>query len=1011
MHSTKLIAILVIFLLAFKHDLYARYKSPSQTNQRTKPITGTITDSKTGAPLSGVSVQVKGTTQGSVTDANGKFTLNVPDNGAVLVVSSIGYAVQEINVTAKTTSLTIKLNQSSGSNMDEVVIVGYGTQRRGDVTSAVASVKSDKFTQGFARDAAQLIQGKVAGVSVRTVSGDPTAGTQISLRGITTLNASTAPLVLIDGVPGNLNTVAPEDIESIDVLKDGAAAAIYGTRGTNGVILITTVKRKGGNRPPTISYSGYVSYQQIARKMEVLTAADYRRLISQNVKGFNQTLDSTKPGYTTVNGANDEWGASTDWFKEISRNPISYTHNLTLQGGNAQTNYTASLNYRNWEGIFRRSDNNQLTGRFEINHSMFDGKLKFNLNAINRSQKYFSGANYNWIYRQALIRNPTEPVKTPTGEWYERDIYFYQNPVRQIYETEGETRTSEIWLNGNVTFTPIRDLNIKLLVSGTKTNSLSGYSENFNFSSNNGRRGYASRSERLNQENLLEFTTDYSRKIKDHKFTALGGYSYIYNATQGFSAVNSNFPTDLFTYNNLQSGDALTLQNGPVSMNSDKSDYKLISFFGRLNYSWRDKYLLTGSLRYEGSSKFGKNYKWGNFPAASIGWRLNKENFMQSVKFINDLKLRAGYGITGTAPSSSYLSLVSLSYGSRFLYNGNWIQQIAPTRNPNPDLRWEKKQELNIGLDFALLNNRISGSIDAYQRTTKDMLFNYSVPTPPYLYGSILANVGSMRNKGIEVLINVIPVRSKNMEWNSNITYSANQNKLLTLSNTLFQTTVNYIDAGYTGEPIQEFTHRNYIGQALGTFYGYKSVDIAADSTWIIEGADGKAKPMKEAKPTDKKTLGNGIPKYIMGWNNTFRYKQFDLNVNIRGAFGFQILNFQKMYYANPKINQYNMLKQAFNPVYGKTPIYADLALVSYYVEQGDYIKIDNVSLGYTFNLKTNKVIKNFRVYVAGLNLITITKYSGVDPEVNASGLNPGNDERDKYPTIRTFTLGANLSF
>ncbi|MBO9572347.1 MAG: TonB-dependent receptor, partial [Chitinophagaceae bacterium] len=490
-----------------------------------------------------------------------------------------------------------------------------------------------------------------------------------------------------------------------------------------------------------------------------------------------------------------------------------------------------------------------------------------------------------------------------------------------------------------------------------------------------------------------------------------GGYSYQYEVTEGFSAVNSNFPTDLYTYNRLQSGDALTQQNGPVSMNSDKSDSKLIGFFGRVNYSWRDKYLLMGSLRHEGSSKFGKNYQWGNFPAVSIGWRLNRESFFQNVKFINDLKLRAGYGITGTAPSSSYLSLVSLTYGTRFLYNGNWIQQIAPTRNPNPDLRWEKKQELNVGLDFGLLNDRLSGSIDVYQRTTKDMLFNYSVPTPPYLFNSILANVGSMRNRGIEVLVNVIPIRNKNMEWNSSITYSNNQNKLLTLSNTLFQTTIDYIVSGGTGEPIQESTHRNYIGQAIGTFYGYKSIDIAPDSTWIIEGADGKPKPMKSSNPSDKKILGNGIPKHIMGWNNTFRYKQVDLNVNIRGAFGFQILNFQKMYYSNPKIHQYNMLKSAFDPVYGKTPIYADLALVSYYVEQGDYVKIDNISLGYTLNLHKNKMIKDVRVYVAGLNLVTITKYSGVDPEVNRTGLNPGNDERDKYPTTRTFTVGANLSF
>ena len=642
---------------------------------------------------------------------------------------------------------------------------------------------------------------------------------------------------------------------------------------------------------------------------------------------------------------------------------------------------------------------------------MLDGKLKFNLNAINRSQMNFVGPDWNWVYRQALIRNPTEPIKTETGEWYERDVYFYQNPVRILEETNGENKTNELRLNGSVILSPLKDLNIKLLVSGNKNNNLYGYAENFNFSSTNGRRGYASRSTRLNQNSLLEFTTDYTKSIKEHHFTLLGGYSYQYDVTEGFSGNNSNFPTDLYTYNRLQSGDALTLQNGPVGLSSDKSDSKLIGFFGRVNYNWKDKYLLMASLRHEGSSKFGKNNHWGDFPAVSAGWRLNQEEFLKNVSFVNDLKLRVGYGVTGIAPSNSYLSLVSLTYGTRFLYNGNWIQQIAPTRNPNPDLRWERKEEVNIGMDFGILNNRISGSVDLYKRTTKDMLYNYAVPTPPYLYSDILANVGSMENKGIEVLLNIIPFTSKSFDWNSNFTFSTNKNKLLSLSNTLFQTTVDYIEAGYTGEPIQESTHRNYIGKPIGTFYGYKSVGLAADSTWLIESKDGKAISMRESNPSDKQILGNGIPKYILGWNNSFRYRQFDMAINVRGAFGFQILNFQKLYYANPKINQYNMLKQAFDPVYGKSPVYADLAFVSYYVEQGDYVKIDNVSLGYSLNLPKNSLLKNARVYVAGLNLITITGYTGVDPEVNPTGLAPGDDERDKYPTTRTFTIGANFTF
>ncbi len=976
------------------------------------PVSGTVTDAQTKDPLAGVSVVVKNTNIGTVTDEQGNFTIEATI-GTTLVISSTGYGTQEIDVKSQT-AVAIELSKSGG-NLDEVVVVGYGTQRRKELTSAVASVKSEDFTKGFARDAAQLIQGKVAGISVATTSGAPNATTQISLRGANSILGNSTPLVLIDGIPGALNTVAPEDIESIDVLKDGSAAAIYGTRGTNGVILITTRKRQGGNRPPTLNYDGYVTVQSIARKMEFLDAEDYRRLISQGVKGFNQNLDPAAPGYSSLGGTNDEYGASTDWFETITRTPVSHTHNLTLQGGNAQTNYTASVNFRDWQGIFLRSDNQQTIVRLDINHAMFDGKLKFNLNAINRSRKGFD-LSYNYAYRQAIIRNPTEPIKTETGEWFERNVYMYDNPLRTIQETESEGQFSELRLNGSIVFTPVKDLNFKLLLAGNKTSNLSGYYETFNHKSsvNNNRPGTASRSSSAGRDDLLEFTTDYSKTINDHRFSALAGYSYQYSVSEGFNAFNSNFTSDLFTWNRLEAGDAIAYLNtntryGAVGMNSDKEDWKLIGFFGRLNYTFRDKYMVMASLRREGSSKFGTNYQWGNFPAVSVGWRISNEDFMKNIPAISDLKLRAGYGVTGTIPNNPYQSLVLYNLGGRMLYNGIFIQSIIPNSNPNPDLRWEKKLEWNVGLDFALFKNRISGSIDAYQRDTKDMLYNFSVPVPPYLNSTLLWNAGAITNKGIEVLINVVPVQTKSFDWSSNITYAINSNKLVSLNGPPGSSAVDFFTAGGTGEPIQEATHRNYIGQPIGGFFGYKTIDIAPDSTWIIEGADGKPKPLRNSTPSDKKILGNGIPRHILGWNNTFRLNSWDLSINLRGAFGYQIMNFQRMFYENPKINQYNMLKTAFDPVYGKTPIFADLAYVSYYMEQGDHIKIDNVSLGYSF--KGKKYIKNARVYVAGLNLYTITGYKGIDPEVNRVGLSPGLDERDKYPTTRSFTFGANLSF
>lgn len=964
------------------------------------PVSGTVTDKESGDPIPGVSVRIKGGSAGTVTDSKGHFSLEVPGSESILVITFTGYATKELAV-GNQTSLLITL-EAETKGLDEVVVIGYGKQRKGDVTSAVASVKQEDFVKGFARDAGQLIQGKVAGLAVVTSSGDPNSQTQISLRGNSTLLSSTQPLVLIDGIPGALNTVAPEDIESIDVLKDGSAAAIYGTRGTNGVVLITTKKK--GAQAATITYDGYVSVQSIARKMEFLDADDYRRLIQE---GFFVPTASEKYDY----------GTSTDWLKEITRTPVSHTHNLSLQGGNGQTNYVATINYREWEGLFKRSNNEQLTGRADINHTMLDGKLKFNLGVIGRNRKYFAAPNYAYIYRQAIIRNPTDSVYTSDGKWREDlNAYNYDNPVRPIEEVEGEDRVTEMRYNANVIFSPIRDFNIKLLLSSVKTSSVSGYFESFDHKASelSRRRGYASRGTWLFRDNLLELTGDYSRTIQRHKFTVLGGYSWQDVTNEGFSMYNSDFPTELYTYNRLQSGDQLRLQTAGAQgsgMSSYKNNHKLIGFFGRLNYAWDERYLLMLTMRHEGSSKFGRNYKWGTFPAISAGWRISKESFLAGSSFVDDLKIRAGFGVTGTVPGDPYLSLISLNYdgASRFLYDGNWIQPLVPVRNPNPDLRWEKKEEYNFGLDFAVWR-RINGSIDLYQRDTRDMLYNFPVPVPPNLFGSTIANAGRMRNRGIEILLNYDIIRTKDFNLSSNITWSYNKNTLLSISNDLYKTTNDFFFTGHTGEPIQVTTHKVEVGQPVGDFYGYKSIDIDDDGKWIIEGEDGKPKPIDDAQPDDRKVLGNGIPKHTAGWNLAVRYKKLDLSVNMRGQFGYQILNYQRMYYENPTIKQYNMLKSAFDNVYGKRQLNNPLAYVSYYIEDGDHWKVDNVTLGYNLNVGGSKYFKQARVYASALNLLVLTGYKGIDPEVSRLGLEPGNDSRDKYPTTRTFTLGVNFT-
>lgn len=965
------------------------------------PVSGVITDAKSAEPLPGVSVQVKGTSIGATTDAEGRFKLEAPDARSILVFSYTGYVPQEITVGEQTT-ISVSL-ESMTSNLNEVVVVGYGKQKKGDITSSVASVKSEDFTKGFARDAGQLIQGKVAGLAVVTTSGDPNATTQVSLRGNSTLASSTQPLVLVDGIPGSLTTVAPEDIETIDVLKDGSAAAIYGTRGTNGVILITT--RKKGNRPASINYDGNVSVQTIARKMEFLDAGDYRRLIAEGEFP-----------------ASDDYGTTTDWLGEISRDPVSTTHNFTLQGGNNQTSYVASVNARKWQGFFNRSDAEQLVGRVDIQHAMFDNKLKFNVQAIGRNRKTFSdanigiGPNYQYIYRQALIRNPTDSVYNWQGKWKEDpNTYNYDNPVRPIEEVDGESRYSEMRLNGSVTFTPIRNLNLKALISSVKNSGIAGFAESFTHKASeiNNRRGYASRRSSLFREDLLEITGDYSKSVGDHRFTALGGYSWLNTTSEGFNTWTSHFPTDLYSYNNLASGTAITSpQNDPVGMESNKGESLLISFFGRLNYVYNDKYLFMASLRREGSTKFGANYKWANFPAVSVGWRISKEDFMAPVEFVNDLKLRVGYGVTGTAPNADYLALVSLRYSnSMYLFNGQWYQPIAPFRNSNPDLKWEVKHEYNFGLDFVLFNSRLSGSLDFYQRNTKDMIYDYPVPVPPNFVGTTTANAGEMKNQGVEVLLNYDVYRSKDFQFGANLTWSYNRNTLVSINSDQYKLTRDWFTSGHTGEPIQVTTHRVKVGDPIGNFFGYKTVDIDEDGWWIIEGADGKPKSIDDAVEDDRQVLGNGIPKHTAGLNLTFRYKRVDLAVNMRGAFGYQILNYQRLYYENPTIGEYNMLKTAFDDVYGKTRLTYPLAYVSHYIENGDHVKIDNIAVGYTINTSGSKYIRNARFYVAGLNMFMITKYKGIDPEVTRLGLDPGRDDRDKYPTMRTFTFGVNLTF
>jgi len=977
---------LLLTLLSFSLTALAQQK-----------VTGKVKDSS-GEPVIGASVVVKGNnTMGTITDFDGNFMLDVPAK-SVLVISYIGYVTQEVPTAGKN-SLEIVLKEDT-KTLDEVVVIGYGTQRKGDVTSSVASVKADNFVKGAVKDVGQLIQGKVAGLAITNPNGDPTGSTQIRLRGTNTIGgANTAPLVLIDGIPGELGTVAPEDVESVDVLKDGSAAAIYGTRGTNGVILITTKQAKGVDINQ-VEYNGYVSTSLIAKKLDMLNADEFRTLYPDQ-----------------------DHGADTDWIDEISRTPVSHVHNLSLMGGNSKTNYIANLNYASRQGIMKKSDFESFQGRIEVTHRMFDDKLKLKFGLFgkkNQMESTTSGGSFRgWVYGQATRRNPTDPVRNEDGTWNENVSKFeYENPLALLYEAEGNVKKTQLRYNGNIVYNPIKDLTLSAVFSYIRDNMNRGYGETLNHISalRDGLAGWSSVGAYTKMEKLMELTAQYNKEIGAHKFSVLGGYSYNETDFEELWIDNYGFQDDYFGgWHNIGIGSAL--KDGKANIGSKKTPTNLIGFFGRATYSFKNRYLLMGALRYEGASQlWGTDNAWGLFPSISVGWRITEEAFMKNQKIFDDLKLRVGYGVTGSQPKDPFLGVAMLKYGSYAFVNGNWVQTIVPASNPNPDLKWEEKKETNIGLDFVSWGGRLSGSIDYYNRDVDGLIYEYGVPTPPNLYNKTMANGGTMRNRGVEVLVTVVPVQNKDFEWSTTGTFSLNSNKLISLSGSIFKSDYDYFNTGtveYSGQVAD--SHRVQVGESIGNFYGFKVVDVDSEGRWIYEDRNGELVNYKDFThaPEDKHVIGNGLPKWYAGWNNTLRYKNFDLNVTMRGAFGFQIINGGRMNYENVKNSRFeNRLKSVNDLVFGKHTLSPEVEseFNSYYVEDGDYWKIDNITLGYSFG-QVGKYIKSLRIYGSVLNALTITGYKGIDPEVSTDGLTPGYDTRDRYPSVRSFTFGVNVKF
>ncbi len=975
-----------------------------------RTVKGKVTSETEGA-LPGVNIVVQGTTQGTMTGADGNYSIEVPGPEAVLVFSFISYATQSVTVGNQAT-IDIVLAPSL-SSLNEVVVVGYGTQQRREVSSSIASVRSDEFNKGSVNNPVQLIQGKVSGLAISRPGGDPNGTYDIRLRGMSTIGANLGPLVVIDGViGGNLDNVDPNDIESINVLKDGSAAAIYGTRGSSGVILVTTKKGKKGTA--VIDYNVYATDEMVAKNPNVMTAAEWRSL-SQEV------------------GAGKDYGATTDWFKEVEQTAISQVHNIAMSGGTDKTSYRASLNFHDGNGILKHTGYTQLNGRINLTQKAINDKFTLDLDfgATEREAQLGNDA----AFRYATIYNPTAPIYSDDpalakyGGYFQQELFDYYNPVSIVNQDSRERKDRIVNLSLKGAFEIVKGLTIDAFYSIQGSGILRGeYAGKTDYFGGIGRNGLATRQEENFRSRLFESTAHYLGDINPAlNISLLGGYSYQDFTNEGFYAQGGDFLTDNFSFNNLAS--ALDFANGKGTITSYKNSNNLIAFFGRVNLNINSMWYLMASARYEGSSRFGVNNKWGLFPAISVGADISK---MLNVSYIDNLKIRANYGVTGNQPNDSYLSLLrqgpvlSGTNPVYFFYNGAYVPAFGPVSNANTDLKWEKKGEFDAGFDFSLFNSKLAGSFDYYTRTTTNLLFQFTVPVPPNLFNQAWVNIGKLRSSGLELTLNYNVISRPDFSYNITFTPSYNlSNTLVSLSGSYNGSELKYgtQELGDMGSPGQNQTPLALIqeGKPIGQILTYKFKEVDADGNFVFvdTNEDGKI------DAADRVVTGNGLPKFLFGFGNTFTIKHWDLNIFFQGVFGHDLINSFRGFYEVPNyITSYNLPKTAadIRNAQGKLLNVTSGTLSDKYVENASFLKLDNMSLGYSFPLASTAAVSKIRFYVAGNNLFYITKYTGVDPNPryvdnavdNGTYNNPlvtGVDRRNTWFRTRSITIGANFVF
>lgn len=957
-------------------------------------VKGNVKDA-TGEPIIGANILIEGTTIGTISDYDGNYQITAP-KGKNLLFKYVGFIDQKILVDKIVINVVMKENTVL---VDDIIVVGYATGTSRTISGAVQKVGREDMNTGVVANPLQAIKGKVAGVNIQKTGGDPTATPSIRVRGTTSLTGGNDPLVIIDGVFGDLsmlNAISPSDIENVTILKDASETAQYGSRGAAGVIVVSTQKGKNGTQ--SLSYDGTFGVEKVFKNLEMLSAESFRAMKTQ---GYPNLLDM---------------GANTNFLKELQQTGYTQTHRLSFSNGSSEGNYRASLGVIDQKGIIKNNMMRNYTAKLDAMQYMFNHKLKIEVGMFASLKDLHYVNDYEKTFYSAASYNPTFPtIKNDRGLWDENpNANEVQNPLGRLEIDDHETNVYAN-IHGKVTYT---------IIDGLKFSAFGSYTYNvkenkkyipFDIKAGQGDQGEAYRGDNKFSTILGNLMLTYKKDFGKHHIDALGLAEVQKYTYTGFNAKSTGFTTNAFRYYNLAAGGVVKYG----SVGSDYNDYQLASFMGRFNYVYNDRYIATINFRTDGSSKFGANHKWAFFPSASVAWNMKKEAFLQDVEWVDHLKLRAGYGFSGNQDAiGSYTSLPLLSPGGSTLYNGTPTAIMKLTRNKNKDLKWEVKRTVDVGLDAELFNGRITAGIDWYYSETNDLLYNYAVPVPPFTLNTMLANLGSMSNTGVEVTLGFTPIKTKDVELNINMNATWQKNKLLSLDGTFAGeklTTNKYMSLGSVNGAGSIGGQNNVlyqiVGQSVGVFYLPKCNGLVdngfGEYKYSTEDLDGDGK-IDISEDKDRYIAGQAMPKVLAGANISFRYKAFDIALQMSGAFGHKIYNGTSRAYMNmAQFPTYNVLADA------PSRNIKDAKVTDYWLENGDYVHFDYVTLGWTVPTQKLKIINKIRLTFSVNNLATISDYSGLSPMVNSTtvGGDLGIDDRRFYPLSRTYSLGLSVNF